>query len=144
MSQEDPGECRLAFIFGVTTCDQARLENNYFHVNEYCRDGTSECGGYSATIRINVTERNVKSVGIDKLDNGALCRLTIVFQNGTKKLMKLRDRTNGRMIETAGEYYPFIILEGFVTEVKLEEIRTIREVSFSIEAGSWILGDGIG
>ena len=57
--------------------------------------------------------------------------------------MKLRDRTNGRMIETAGEYYPFIILEGFVTEVKLEEIRTIREVSFSMEAVSWILGDGI-
>ena len=150
----------FVFIFGLTTCNQTKWRDHHFHVNEFCKDGAFECGGYSASIPVFVDDKDVGSVEIEKLEKGALCRLTTVFKNGQTKSRAFKDLTEGKNIEAAGKYYPFIIFEGFATKVRVQEFpvtnappRPIDQqgnvasspfIPFTMQESSWVLGNGIG
>lgn len=150
---------KFVFTFGLTTCHSSRVMEHYFHVNEYCKDGQMECKGYSSVIPIFVEDKNVKCVEVKKLDKGALCSIKTIFKNGESKTRTFKDATEGLKITSAGQVYPFIVLEGFATKVQIREYpvepttktasssrhpnSSIPKVNFSMSPNSWIIGSGI-
>lgn len=117
--EESQNTKKSLFVMGVTTCSPAMLNRYFYHVNNECRYGQFECKGYSLTFAIYSNEDVAKYVNIEKAHQGALARLTTFFTNGKVRTRTMKDMTKDQKLSSHEKLYPFLILDGSATKVKL-------------------------